>query len=565
MLKLVHFFLVCFLFIACETAHAQNWNWVKNIGDTTANTITTAITTYGESDILLAGNFSSKTLKMGAFILENSGRSDCFLALLDSTGKYLWVNSYGSESDELVTSIATDVDGNIYLGGTFASLSVKFDSYTLLNKGESDGFLIKINPNKEVEWALGFGGLPYDVVSGVITDADANILVTGYTTDYQKNIFNIFTTKIDVNKNTIWHKKASTNGYYVISSALAIDDENNCYVTGLFNHDLIFDENNKITSNQIGEEPNYYYDNNAFIVKYNSEGDFVKGIAIDSLSEGTGIIYSLNNIYLCGEKVNWGFGWGWPLSDSKIFLAKYSKELSPIWLKSSGGISSYQSLDISNGISVDDIGNIYQTGYFFSEGFKFGNDSLKNIFNKEYYYQQIFVLKYNPEGNALWGKYFGNTLCDIGTCIQAISDDKFYLSGTFESETLQLGTLEIQNKGYIREEYVHLRPPREVRNTFAFVAKYSDGPVGIKPNPNDKQITIYPNPVKNDFYILLNENTISGGEVSLYALDGSLIMNKSIKPGMSQIGVSLTEFRSGIYLIKLTIDNVTTLHKVFKE
>lgn len=565
MLKLVHIFWCCCLFLACETTYAQNWNWAKTFGDTTANTITTAITRYGESDILIAGTFSSKTLKMGTFVLKNSGISDTFVALLDSTGNYLWANSFGGTSYEFLTSMAADKNGNIYLAGTFESLSVKFGSQTLSNKGETDGFLVKINPEKEVEWAMGFGGLPYDIISGIATDADANIFVTGHTADYQNNKFNIFTTKIDGQKNTLWLKKGTTSGFYANSSALDVDDENNCYVTGLFNEHLIFDENNKITSTLIGEDPFPYYENNAFIVKYTSDGDVVKGISIDSLHEGTGIICSMGNIYLSGEKINYGFGWGWPLADSKIYLGKYNNDLSNIWLKSTGGILQYQSLDISNDISADDSGNIYQTGSFFSEGFKFGNDSLENIFNKEYYYQQIFVLKYNPEGSAVWGKFFGNTLCDIGTCIQAISNDKFYLSGTFESNTLQLGTLVMQNNGYIREEYVHLRPPREVRNTFAFVAKYSDGPVGIKPNPKEHLAIIYPNPVKNDLFILLNETNINGGEVSIYKIDGSLVWYKSIKPANSKIGLNVTDFKPGIYLIKLKIDNVTSIHKVVKE
>jgi hypothetical protein len=564
-MKLFHLFMGCCLFFASESTNAQNWNWARSFGDTTANTFTTAITRYGQSDILIAGSFSSKTLKMGTFILENTGRSDAFVALLDSSGNYLWAKSYGGSSDEMVKAITSDVSGNIYLAGTFNSLSVKFGSHTLSNKGENDGFLVKINPEKEVEWAFGFGGLPEDVISGLATDADGNIYATGYITDYQKNEFSIFITKIDSEKNTIWLKKAKVTGYYAISSALAIDDENNCYVTGLFNQDLVFDATNKITSTKAGEEPFPYYENNAFIAKYTSDGVFVKAIAVDSLSEGTGLIYSIDNIYLSGEKVNYGFGWGWPLSDSKIFLAKYNKDLKPIWTKSTGGSSASQSLDISNGISVDDLGNIYQTGYFFSFGFKFGNDSLLNIFNKDYYYQQIFVLKYNSDGNAIWGKYFGNTLCDIGTCIQAIADDKFYLSGTYESNTIQLGTQVMHNNGYIREEYVHLRPPREVRNTFAFIAKYSDGPVGIKPNPKEHLAIIYPNPVKNDLFILMNETNITGGEVSIYRLDGSLVWYKSIKPANSKIGLNVTDFNPGIYLIKLKIDNVTSIHKVVKE
>jgi hypothetical protein len=42
-------------------------------------------------------------------------------------------------------------------------------------------------------------------------------------------------------------------------------------------------------------------------------------------------------------------------------------------------------------------------------------------------------------------------------------------------------------------------------------------------------------------------------------------MIQSIKPVVGQIALDLAELNSGIYLVKLKINNVTSIHKVVKK
>jgi hypothetical protein len=98
-----------------------------------------------------------------------------------------------------------------------------------------------------------------------------------------------------------------------------------------------------------------------------------------------------------------------------------------------------RALTCPHDISADEKGNIYQTGSFFSEGIKFGPDSLENILTRiistgRHSYSNTIHL-----GNPVWGKAAGDIHCDAGRAIQVVSEDTFYLSGNLESKQIKFG------------------------------------------------------------------------------------------------------------------------------
>jgi len=371
---------------------------------------------------------------------------------------------------------------------------MKAGNTTLINKGETDGFLVKINTQKEVEWAVGFGGSAIDEITGVATDSEGYIYVSGHSVDYQNALFSVFITKFDASKNKIWERKGNTQGWNTRTTSLIVDDADNIYLAGSFSDVLTFDGNHNIISSMEGEEPYIYYAENAFIVKYSSSGDFMKAKTIENFSKVNDLTANASHIYVCGEKINHGMGWGWPLSDSKIFTAKYNNNLELVWEKTAGGETPFQSLDIAKAINTDQEGNVYLTGSFFSENIDFGSYTLNNVLNKDYYYQMTFVLKYDSNGKEEWGKAMGDSLCDNGNAILAIGNDRYLLAGTYESNKIRFGNHTLHNNSEVKEMYVHLREPRQSRNMFSFVALQNEYGTGIKPINNNNQTKIFPNP-----------------------------------------------------------------------
>ncbi len=565
MVRYFTFLLFPFLFISGNLATAQTWGWASAIGNTTGHTVISAMHRYSDAEILIAGGYGSRTLNFGEEFLTNKGQSNVFAALIDSSGNHLWAIGFGGKMEDRATAVASDKNSNIYIAGNFSSLSMKTGAVTLINKGETDGFLVKINAQKEVAWAMSFGGILIDEISGVATDSDGNIYVSGHTIDYQNALFTLFVIKIDASKNIIWERTATTPGWNTRSTSLVVDKDDNIYLAGRFSDTLTFGKNQIITSSQGGEEPYMYFEENGFIAKYNSMGNFVNAKAIKNFSKVNAMTAHASYIYVCGEKNNYGMGWGWPLLDSKIFTSKYNNNLEPVWEKSTGGLSSLQSWDIAKAISADPQGNVYVTGSFFSEKIDFGGQTMKNILNKDYYYQMAFVLKYNSQGDEVWGKAIGDNLCDNGNAITAVGNDRFFLAGTYESSKIRFGNHTLENNGVLKEVYVHLRPARQSRNTFSFVALQKEFGTAIKPINNSNAVKIFPNPAIHNFTVSLIQNQTLGGEITIYAHDGRLMQSQIVASGEQHIKVDVENLNSGIYMVKVKTGNHVSVQKLVKK
>jgi hypothetical protein len=544
--------IITFLF---HDISGQYWDWARGIGDTTANTVSNAMCLYNDTDVIVTGSFSSASLKIGTFTLKGEGRDDIFIARFNDAGECIWAAGFGGTSDEAGTAVAADDHGNIYLAGTFSSRSITFNSHTLENKGDRDGFLVKLNPGKQVEWALGIGTLEDVTVTGIAVDNHNNIYVTG-------NISrdSLFIIRVDKGGNILWERGAASGGQLNRAAAysIAVDNDNNCYITGSFHEKLVFNDKDFISSSY--NQQIDFHERNAFLAKYDPDGNFIDAVAIADFSYGRNICFIFNSLYLSGDSFI-GFGrWGWPGARSEIYLTRYTAGLRQVWLRSIGG----QSLDIPLAISSDEKGNIYQAGSFFSEGIKFGPDSLENHFNKDYFHRQVFVFKYDSLGNPLWGKAAGGIHCEVGTAIQVVSEDNFYLSGTFESEHFELGSHVLENNSMMLTAYVHQQPRREYRNTFVFLAKYT-GDDSSLPVREKTRLQLFPNPADNFLWIKTEEPVRSGGKVSVFSIEGRLLKSVPVNPGENPVEIDIQNLPGGIYIVRTLIDDKVSTHRIIKK
>ena len=83
---------------------------------------------------------------------------------------------------------------------------------------------------------------------------------------------------------------------------------------------------------------------------------------------------------------------------------------------------------------MDDIGNVYITGYFASSTADFGSDTLINVdYDPGNYNIPIdgFVSKLNPAGDFLWARSFGGHGNDRSSKLALDSVGNVYLGGYF--------------------------------------------------------------------------------------------------------------------------------------
>ncbi len=122
-----------------------------------------------------------------------------------------------------------------------------------------------------------------------------------------------------------------------------------------------------------------------------------------------------------------------------IFVAKYNSSGIVQWAKSAGGTNT----DYGYGISTDNAGNCYVTGFFFSaSSASFSGTTLAGAGGSD-----IFIAKYDPSGNVLWVKSGGGSSQDEGRAIKTDGAGNSYVTGDFGSATAVFGSTTITNTG----------------------------------------------------------------------------------------------------------------------
>ena len=107
-----------------------------------------SVTTDAEGHVFSAGFFYSDTATFGSTRLVNTNyHSDMFLTKYDAAGNTLWALRAGGTDDDNGNSIALNANGNILMTGIFASPVITFGYDTLINSGNGDLFLAKLDDN----------------------------------------------------------------------------------------------------------------------------------------------------------------------------------------------------------------------------------------------------------------------------------------------------------------------------------------------------------------------------------------------------------------------------------
>lgn len=222
------------------------------------------------------------------------------------------------------------------------------------------------------------------------------------------------------------------NGY-----SLVTDNFGNIYVTGAFSTDTILFADDTLANNG-----NWDF----FILKYNSSGEPIwgrSGGGIDSdLSHGIAVD-SHGAVYITGETFsnsmtftnnnqisNYG--------NDDIFIAKYDSIGNFIWAKSVGGIND---ADAGQGITVDHLGFIYITGMFSSSTISFDNIIVTNSGSPSS--GDIFIAKYDTDGNCIWAK---NAVCngnDFGIAIVSDSNNDIYITGNYSGSPINFDNISL--------------------------------------------------------------------------------------------------------------------------
>jgi len=329
----------------------------------------------------------------------------------------IWPKQFGTIESEEGKALTKDSKNNIIITGfTKGSL----DNFN--NSGNEDIYLTKYDESGNKLWIQQLGTNNEDVSYSIKTDKNNNIYICGYTKGNLKGDNNgdkdVFLAKYDENGKNLWVQQFGTDKED-FGRSISIDNNGNIFVTGW-------------TLGVMNETFGGY---DSFLVKFDNNGNYqwAKQFGTKLNEFGSSIeVDKDNNIYITG----WTQGaFNGDKNNGKydVFLIKFDNDGNEKWSKQIGTKKD----DYAYFLAIDESNNIFITGY--TEGMLEDN---KNFGNKD-----VFLAKYDENGEKQWLKQWGNENSESGIGL-FIKDNNIFITGYVFSEIKGSGVL-IKGDGFL--------------------------------------------------------------------------------------------------------------------
>ncbi len=537
------------------TAQNQDWVWAKSTDEQYASNYPKDIVTDKDGNIYITGTFASPTIKFGSITLTKnpSSLSDVFIAKYDANGNALWAKNAKVDQYLDECSIACDANNNVFMTGTFKSV-VTFGGVSLTHTGTSsnDLFIVKYDSNGNVLWAKDVDYTGLLTVTGLSTDLQGNAIVVGHF-GWASNPLTFGSTKLTTKANANpFIAKFDQDG--AILWARAPQQSNQPYASYPANqcYDVVTDSKG-----------------NSYMT-----GDYVATQSTSLLTFGDITLPTTTN-------------------GRNMYLAKYDNAGNVLWVKTSIGNSTVNSSeDTGFNITLDKNENVIVTGRFESKTINFGSNSLTNYNTGSYNVEDIFVVKYDKNGNELWAKKAGGSSDDMGLGTSCDNYGNVYVSGYFASKPASFGSF-VLNKStsysspifvtkydasgneiwvkYVEEtrgsysDCIGVATDKSnnvyiVGNTYnesvfgsttltkggIFLAKLGETQLGVEDMDSLQNFSVFPNPSSGIIQITNNE-FLKDAKITVFNMHGQIIFESD--QFVSEI--KLSDKPSGMYLLQI--------------
>lgn len=452
-----------------------NFAWAKAFSE--AGGAGKALRIDASNNLYIAGYFSGTTdfdAGAGAFNVT-ADFYDIFITKLNSSGNFVWAKIMGGYGADFAFALEIDGSGNLYTTGNFQDGTVAdFDPgpsvYTFSTTG-SGAFISKLDTAGNFVSAKGIiGGSNGTEGQGIDVDNSYNIYLTGrlmQTADFDPNSDTTNLTSLN-NSNDIFIVKLSqctipgqpgaisgntsvTSGsnqtygvapvagatsylWSIPSGWVGTSTTNTISVTTNSLSGVI----SVIAQNTCGASPAAVLSVNIAAVTcsvstqnwswvQSSGQQYAANYVFDLATDNTGNTYitgAFNSPTLAfGSNVLTNTG------GADLFLTKYDNTGNVLWTRSAVGNSS--SFEESWAVAVDENNNVVITGVFSGTNLTFGGTTLSCPNNGK----NIFIVKYDSQGNLMWAKSVDFTSTIWMTDITTDNNGNIFITGQYSSAT----------------------------------------------------------------------------------------------------------------------------------
>lgn len=156
--------------------------WAGNLGGPEGD-IALGMDVDSAGDMFVTGYFSGTAdfdPTEGEFDVSTIDDLDGFVTKINALGEHVYTASFGGIGTDIAWDVALDNEGNAFAAGEFSGdFQTGFDS-PVSSAGNSDAFVVKINPFGSVEWAGAIQGSGFQNAYDVNTDPFGNVVLAGY-------------------------------------------------------------------------------------------------------------------------------------------------------------------------------------------------------------------------------------------------------------------------------------------------------------------------------------------------------------------------------------------------
>lgn len=378
----------------------RTWNSISN-----SNDLLKKLSLDPNGNVIAAGSSYNSSTSYDYSILK-----------YDQSGNLLWDKAYNGpvSSDDQLTNLKVDLQGNVYVCGRSAGASSGYDYAT-----------VKFNSAGMQQWVARYNGQSSseDGATSLDLDAGGNLYVTGHSFS-NTTFFDFATVKYNSSGNELWVR--SVNGaenFYDKAVDIKIDSAGNSLVTGL-----------SIKASDGTTD--------IITVKYNSAGNILwqktydgpgelddSPIGIETDKNGSAFVVANSYSYFFRPPPpehyanDNGF-----CGTSDYLILNYSSSGDFVWETRYDGAGS--GVDEATAIAVDSLGNCYVSGFSFD-----------NTGNFDY-----ATIKYNHTGVPIWvSRYDAAFQTDKATSVATDGSGNSYVTGSSRSASNGFDMLTIKN------------------------------------------------------------------------------------------------------------------------
>jgi hypothetical protein len=352
-----------------------------------------ALATDAQGNVYVGGYFAG-TIHFGSQqFTSHISHYDIFVAKYTADGDLLWVQQAGLNGDERVRGLAVDAASNVYVSGTYVGPTQFGTQAPLLNAGSTDEdvFVAKLDASGAWQWVVGAGGSGSDGASSLALAPSGQLVVGGYFTS----------------------------------------------PTAIFG-----------TTQLLNSQPATASSTDIFVARLTTAGTWLSATKVGGT--GNDALYDLaidaaGNTYVCGsfEGPQLQVGTSALANASSNgtmdgFVAQLSAAGTWQWANRLGGPDQ----DMLLGLTLDSSGRPYVTGSFRSATITLGSTTLTNTAAVT---GDIMVAALNASGSWRWASRAGGPATDLGIGLAVQPTGQLTVAGQFYSRQLPVGAGSLTN------------------------------------------------------------------------------------------------------------------------